>query len=222
MKSDPNNKQEHSVNSSDETQAESIQPPQPVPTQPQPADLSGSAPQLPKRQVDSSHPNFVDGQFHPLDPRNVATERISLLILWAIFAIAVLVGIAYLFFTAPKIDPFLGIVCGIGLAVVVATGLFSLLWPKIEYKRTSFKIDPVGIEIHQGVLWRSQICVPIGRVQHADVGQGPLQRMFGVSTLTLHTAGTSNASVEIEGLDHAFAVEVRDWIVHQRKNYDAV
>ena len=213
------------MNSSDETQAESLEPLQPVPTQlgtqPQLTSLN-PAPQMPALHTDSSVPHFVDDQFHSLDQRNIAAKRTSSLILWGGFSLAILVGIGFLFFTSPRIDAFFWIACMAGLGLIVAAGLYSLLWPKIEHNRVSFKIDPVGIEIHQGVLWRSQICVPIGRVQHADVGQGPLQRMFGVSTLTLHTAGTSNASVEIEGLDHEFAVSVRDWIVHQRKNYDAV
>ena len=211
------------MNSSDETQAESLdplQPLQPVPTQPQPSPLNPASQLEP--QADLNVPEFVDGQFHPLDPRNIAAKRTSSLITWGVISLGILIGLGFLFFTSPRIDAFFWIACVAGLMLVVAFGLYSLLWPKVEHNRVSFKIDPVGIEIHQGVLWRSQICVPIGRVQHADVGQGPLQRMFGVSTLTLHTAGTSNASVEIEGLDHAFAVSVRDWIVHQRKNYDAV
>ena len=215
------------MNLSDETQAESLEPLEPVqsvPTNLQPSQLTPASPaaRLPEPPADSSVPSFVDGQFRPLDVRNITAERTSSLILWAVFSLAILVGIGYLFFTTPRIDAFFWIACIVGATLIVATSLFSLLWPKIEHKRVSFKIDPLGIEIHQGVFWRSQICVPIGRVQHADVGQGPLQRMFGVSTLTLHTAGTSNASVNIEGLDHAFAVSVRDWIVHQRKNYDAV
>ena len=215
------------MNLSDETQAESLEPLEPVqsvPTNLQPSQLTPASPaaRLPEPAADSRVPSFVDGQFRPLDVRNITAERTSSLILWAVFSLAILVGIGYQFFTTPRIDAFFWIACIVGATLIVATSLFSLLWPKIEHKRVSFKIDPLGIEIHQGVFWRSQICVPIGRVQHADVGQGPLQRMFGVSTLTLHTAGTSNASVNIEGLDHAFAVSVRDWIVHQRKNYDAV
>ena len=167
------------MNSSDETQAESLeplQPVQPVPTQPQHAPLN-PAPQLLEPQADQNAPNFVDGQFHPLDPRNIAAKRTSSLILWGGFSLAILVGIGFLFFTSPRIDAFFWIACMAGLTLIVAAGLYSLLWPKIEHNRVSFKIDPVGIEIHQGVLWRSQICVPIGRVQHADVGQGPLQRI---------------------------------------------
>ena len=209
------------MNSSDETQSEPLIP---LPEAPPQASFEPSVSEVHASVVsaESNVPAFADGQFHSLDDRNVAVERISLLIFWGFIAIAILVGLGFLLLTSDQIDIWFWIACGAGLAVVVASGLFTLLWPKIEHTKISFRIDSLGIEIHQGVLWRSQTCVPIGRVQHADVGQGPLQRYFGVSTLTLHTAGTSNASVSIEGLDHAFAVSVRDWIVHQRKDYDAV
>jgi len=179
------------------------------------------SPEKSPSDLESAEPQFVDGQFHSLDPRNITVERTSLLIIWGCISVAILVGVGYLWLTSALNFAFwLG--CGLGLLLIIASGLFALLWPKIEYAKTSYKIDQLGIEIHQGVLWRSQICVPIGRVQHADVGQGPLQRAFGVSTLTLYTAGTSHASVSIEGLDHTLAVSVRDWIVHQRRGYDAV
>ena len=215
--SDQTNTQEHEVNLSDEPQPESVdQPPQP--------EMSESLSQPQQPVADSSatgEPAFVDGKFYSLDPRNVAVERTSLLIIWVCISIAILVGLGYLVLTS-GIDLVFWIGCGVGLFLIVASGLFALLWPKIEHVKISYRVDPLGIEIHQGVFWRSQICVPIGRVQHADVGQGPLQRVFGVSTLTLYTAGTSHASVSIEGLDHALAVNVRDWIVHQRRGYDAV
>jgi len=176
------------VNLSDETQAESLEPLEPVqsvPTNLQSSQLTPASPaaRLPEPAADSSVPSFVDGQFRPLDVRNITAERTSSLILWAVFSLAILVGIGYLFFTTPRIDAFFWIACIVGATLIVATSLFSLLWPKIEHKRVSFKIDPLGIEIHQGVFWRSQICVPIGRVQHADVGQGPLQRINERTTM---------------------------------------
>ena len=209
------------MNSPDEPQPESVeQPPQPELVSVAPDSLNEPL-QSPADSASSGEPTFVDGQFHALDARNIAVERTSLLIIWTVISIAILVGLGYLVLTS-GIDLVFWIGGGVGLLLIVASGLFALLWPKIEYARISYRIDPLGIEIHQGVWWRSQICVPIGRVQHADVGQGPLQRVFGVSTLTLYTAGTSHASVSIEGLDHALAVSVRDWIVHQRRGYDAV
>ena len=209
------------MNLSDEPRPESVEQPLQSDALNVSSELLDQAEDASASGAESAEPAFVDGQFHALDPQNVAVERTSLLIIWAFVLVAILVGLAYLWLKS-GVDLVFLVSCGMGLVVAVASGLFALLWPKIEYARMSYKVDPLGIEIHQGVLWRSQICVPIGRVQHADVGQGPLQRAFGVSTLTLYTAGTSHASVSIEGLDHTLAVNVRDWIVHQRGNYDAV
>ena len=50
-------------------------------------------------------------------------------------------------------------------------------------------------------------------MQHTDVSQGPLERRFGLATLVVHTAGTAHASVELPGLQHAVAIEVRDFLV---------
>ena len=209
------------MNSPDETQPESVE----QPSHPELSSLSPVPLGQPQASADLeeslAEPAFVDGQFYALDARNIAVERTSLLIIWAVISIAILVGLGYIVLTA-GFDLVFWICCGVGLSLIAASGLFALLWPKIEHAKIRYRVDPLGIEIHQGVWWRSQICVPIGRVQHADVGQGPLQRIFGVSTLTLYTAGTSHASVSIEGLDHSLAVDVRDWIVHQRRGYDAV
>lgn len=71
-----------------------------------------------------------------------------------------------------------------------------------------------GRELHvaRGWLARSHTIVPAMRVQHIDVSQGPLERMFGVSTLVLHTAGTANSEVHLPGIRRETAEEIRDAI----------
>ena len=54
--------------------------------------------------------------------------------------------------------------------------------------------------------------MPFGRVQHIDVDQGPLERAFHLATLTVHTAGSHNASVSLPGLAHEDAVAMREEI----------
>ncbi|GAA3718661.1 hypothetical protein GCM10022268_28690 [Sphingomonas cynarae] len=54
--------------------------------------------------------------------------------------------------------------------------------------------------------------VPLSRVQHIDVSQGPVERAFGVARLILHTAGTSHAVVVLPGLSRVKAEELRDSI----------
>ena len=67
-----------------------------------------------------------------------------------------------------------------------------------------------------------QITVPLGRVQHADVSQGPIQRSFGLGTLIIHTAGTQNSSVVLSGLSQTTAIELRDQIISQKRGNDVV
>jgi membrane protein YdbS with pleckstrin-like domain len=102
------------------------------------------------------------------------------------------------------------------LTCVAILAFLSVQWPRWEYRRKSYRVDHVGIEIRQGVLWRTITSVPRSRVQHTDVSQGPLQRRFGLATLTIHTAGTRDASVELSGLARADALRIRDYLIEGR------
>lgn len=116
----------------------------------------------------------------------------------------------------------------LGLGVALSTiGPGLLLWygrqfSNWEYQRSSWRLSHQGFEIRKGVFWRHQIIVPTARVQHVDVSQGPLQRHFGLATLTIFTAGTQNSSVPFEGLAHEVAVELKDRLVALRETTDVV
>ena len=107
--------------------------------------------------------------------------------------------------------------CGLLLASLV----FALLWPPVDYSRRSYSVSETGIEIRQGVLWRQLISIARSRVQHTDVNQGPIERMYGLSHLVIHTAGTVNASVRLDGLYTAAAMEIRDQL-RARETGDAL
>lgn len=57
-----------------------------------------------------------------------------------------------------------------------------------------------GVMLASGVWWRSEVWVPIMRLQHIDVNQGPLDRRWGMATLSLYTAGTHENEIRIKGL----------------------
>jgi membrane protein YdbS with pleckstrin-like domain len=100
--------------------------------------------------------------------------------------------------------------------------LLAIFWPAIEHRHVKWSAGPVGVEIKRGVFWKHRIAIPWARVQHADVSQGPLARQFALGNLTIHTAGTKHASIEIEGLNHTVAIELRDEVIRQRKVGDVV
>lgn len=98
------------------------------------------------------------------------------------------------------------------LWVVVAALIvwFFHRWPPIDYRHRGYRLDADGIEIKAGVVWRRVMNVPRSRVQHTDVAQGPLERRHGLGRLIIYTAGTDHARVELPGLAHHEALQIRD------------
>jgi membrane protein YdbS with pleckstrin-like domain len=84
--------------------------------------------------------------------------------------------------------------------------------PTRRYNARGYQISADRLRVVRGLLWRSDTVVPFGRVQHIDVDQGPLERFFGIATMTLHTAGNHNASIALPGLGEELAREMREEI----------
>lgn len=102
-----------------------------------------------------------------------------------------------------------GLVAGPVLAIAV---LLILRIPMRRYSARGYQMGADRLRVVRGVTWRSDTVVPFGRVQHIDVDQGPLERFFGIATLTVHTAGNHNASVSLPGLGEEHAREMRETI----------
>jgi uncharacterized protein len=102
-----------------------------------------------------------------------------------------------------------GVIAGPVLLIALA---LIIRVPARRYNARGYQISADRLRVVRGLLFRSDTVVPFGRVQHIDVDQGPLDRFFGIATLTLHTAGNHNASVALPGLGEPLAREMREEI----------
>jgi len=101
---------------------------------------------------------------------------------------------------------------------VLAIGWIVLLAPMRRYHARGYDMAEDRLQVVKGLLFRADTVVPFGRVQHLDVEQNPLERWYGLATLTLHTAGTHNSSVSLPGLTHENALAMREVIrAHVRR-----
>jgi uncharacterized protein len=100
-----------------------------------------------------------------------------------------------------------GIIAGPVLLIALA---LIIRIPMTRYNARGYQISADRLRVVRGLMFRSDTVVPFGRVQHIDVAQGPLERFFGIATLTLHTAGNHNASVALPGLGEGLAREMRE------------
>jgi membrane protein YdbS with pleckstrin-like domain len=152
--------------------------------------------------------SMVDGEEHHVDPRSVTIARIIGLSVTSLIAMAPLMVIT--------IGLAVGGIPGVvyfalfgGWLVLASLALsFAYTWPAARHKRLHYLVDEGGLRIRRGVFWRRVIWIPISRVQHTDFTQGPVQRRFGLATLTVHTAGTAGASISLAGLEHTVAARL--------------
>jgi membrane protein YdbS with pleckstrin-like domain len=84
--------------------------------------------------------------------------------------------------------------------------------PARRAQRWGFKIGEGQLRVARGWLFRTDTIVPFVRVQHIDVGQGPVERWFGLSHLVVHTSGTHNSTVTLPGLHADLAAAMRETI----------
>jgi membrane protein YdbS with pleckstrin-like domain len=155
----------------------------------------------------------ADGLERRLDPRSIQAERLSGGISAAVLSATLLVGaVAIGALASPGLVGLLLLLAGWLLASAGLTVLL-LAWPAISYRHTSYRISERGMRIRRGVFWRTVSSVPRSRVQHTDVSQGPIERMFGLATLIVYTAGTHHASVSLSGLARETALGIRDHLI---------
>jgi membrane protein YdbS with pleckstrin-like domain len=132
-----------------------------------------------------------------------------------------LTGVVIVWLTGRQPASTLWVLAVLCLLTAVCIAWFTQAWPAAEYRRTSYLLDPDGIEIRSGVIWRAVTSVPRSRVQHIDVAQGPLERSYGLARLIIYTAGTDHSRVELAGLNHSVALELRQYLL-PRGSDDAV
>ncbi|MCW3837920.1 PH domain-containing protein [Sphingomonas canadensis] len=105
--------------------------------------------------------------------------------------------------------PLPGLVAAPVLLIAIWVGLIA---PSRRWRHWGYAFTGSELHVAHGWLFQVHTIVPVVRVQHIDVAQGPLQRAFGVATLVLHTAGTDASTVGLPGISRETAEDIRDSI----------
>lgn len=150
-------------------------------------------------------PQMQEVDFHPLQPnyRKVQIIRASFLGLLA----GVALGIAWL------VIPGFLLFKMLGTGVVLLWVFLNMLFINKRFAVKGYALRDHDIMYRSGWLFRSVTVIPFNRVQHTEIGQGPVERYFNLAELTLYTAGGQLADLSIAGLTPDDAQRMRDFIV---------
>jgi membrane protein YdbS with pleckstrin-like domain len=148
---------------------------------------------------DPAAPFEPDGvEFRSVSPRLVTARLVS-------GGITVLVPVVAGAVLALVFSPWWWLLAGVPAAVFLAT---AVVVPR-QVRALGYAERDDDLLVRKGVLFRSLVVVPYGRMQYVDVEAGPLDRRLGIAKVQLHTAAAATDAV-IPGLPPAEAERLRD------------
>lgn len=103
-----------------------------------------------------------------------------------------------------------------GLFILGGILLLSAFVCFVEWKSFQFKgfaLRDHDIAFREGWMWKSTIIVPYNRVQHIEVNQGPIDKLFDLASINIFTAGGSSSDLEISGLSPDQAANIKSFII---------
>ena len=160
-----------------------------------------------------------DSLRHPLPDRAVGANRIANLIFAGPASLAVCVFWVLNSMDILHIGPDPWIVTLVGLAVILFLLVRALAWPAIAHRHRAWRLTPEVLDIWEGVLFRRVISVPRSRVQHTEVGSGPIQRSYDLATLSVYTAGEERVEIGLHGLEVQTAEAIRDCLLNREEDH---
>lgn len=110
-------------------------------------------------------------------------------------------------------------IVGALILLVLALG-YSILY----YLKFTFFIDPEREEfvLQKGVLSSETISLPFDKIQRVNFKRNLLQRIIGVYSILIDTAGSKEEEVEIKALSKAKAEELSEILMNHTETEDKV
>lgn len=90
---------------------------------------------------------------------------------------------------------YINVAIGIFMAFLI---LNTVLYPIIEYKQWKYIVTEDKVDFTEGIFTLKRTVIPILRIQHITVTQGPINKFFKLGDISIVTAGGSHEIPNIE------------------------
>lgn len=152
-------------------------------------------------------PAMEDLNLRPLSPDYLRILRLE----WFITTIILILAATCVIFFIDGMDETLPMIA------VVATLVFLVAFYGVSQEK-AFPIRAYSVREHDivsrsGWIIRTVKICPLNRVQNCTIHVGPLERKYGLATLSLFTAGSTGADLKIPGLPAEEAEAIRKFVL---------
>ncbi len=152
------------------------------------------------------------GEWKRVSPKLRTVRRILILVPIAFLAVVAIVLIALL--------TELWWLVALIAALALAGSVWGWIWAGRNQASWGYAENDDDLLVTSGVMFKRLVAVPYGRIQFVDVNAGPLHRIFGIATVTLHTASTETAA-DIPGLLADEATRLRNRLTELGESHGA-
>jgi membrane protein YdbS with pleckstrin-like domain len=87
---------------------------------------------------------------------------------------------------------------GVLLFILLMGMAFTLVTTRIDFELRHYLIGDRSLRVSQGAIVRREVTLSYANVQNIEVMQGPLERIFGIKSVTVSTAGGSAAPGQVD------------------------
>lgn len=127
--------------------------------------------------------------YNRINKKAVTSWIISRLITCTIIMLIYGIGIYMFLLPIIKDERLIYLIHGVTGLLFLFLVSYIFIFPLIEYKEWRYAITDERIDIIYGIFIRTHMVIPISRIQYIDVGQGPINRLYGIVIITINTAG---------------------------------
>ncbi|GAB4414030.1 MAG: PH domain-containing protein [Bacteroidia bacterium] len=147
--------------------------------------------------------------YHSLSPAYRRVQHLSALI----FGVLLLAGIVAGLSVAERWSQgWLVLLLLAGWALIVLLQHLAIA-KGFQYK--AYALRTHDLSYRSGWLWRKTTSIPFNRIQHCEVGQGLIERLFGLAHVKVYTAGGQSSDMSVPGLLPNDAQRIKDFILKQ-------
>ena len=90
---------------------------------------------------------------------------------------------------------------------------FIFLYLKLGFPMKKYALRERDISYKSGLLIKKITTVPFSRIQHVEIDEKPISRLFGLASLSVYTAGDSSDDLVVKGLKKEVAIQLKEFII---------
>jgi membrane protein YdbS with pleckstrin-like domain len=152
-------------------------------------------------------PGLSDFEFKAIDRGYLKVSILSSILLFLIFVAGVIAIIVF-----SEIED-KAIYYLISLSSIVILFSLNFIITILGFKKKKYALRQRDIIYTKGLIWTVRTTVPFNRIQHAELKQGPIERIYKLNSLKIYTAGGQSSDLVIPGLPEEVALNIKDFVL---------